>query len=84
MYDAVCIFNRGSNRGWADIQGKPLLLFQFKTSCMTSHKNCTSLFSLVIVADVLVTNLSQTDKGLLIMFSCDGMSDHATDHALTC
>ena len=24
----MCIFNRGSNRGWADIQGKPLLLFQ--------------------------------------------------------
>ena len=23
----MCIFNRGSNRGWADIQGKELLLF---------------------------------------------------------
>ena len=23
----VCIFNRGFNRGWSDIQGKTLLLF---------------------------------------------------------
>ena len=23
----MCIFNRGSIRGWADIQGKPLLFF---------------------------------------------------------
>ena len=26
MEDAVCIFNRGSNRGWEDIQGEPLTL----------------------------------------------------------
>ncbi len=25
--DVVCIFNRGSNRGWADIQGKALSPF---------------------------------------------------------
>ena len=27
MYDVVCIYNRGSNRGWADIHRKALWLF---------------------------------------------------------
>ncbi len=34
------IFNRGSNRGWADIQGKALSLFFF---------TCDTLFRVVVV-----------------------------------
>ena len=30
MQDVVCIFNRGFNRGWADTQGKALLLFDLR------------------------------------------------------
>ncbi len=33
----MCIFNRGSNRGWADIQGKPLSLFDQKAKIYCSQ-----------------------------------------------
>ncbi len=32
-------FNRGSNRGWADIQGKPLLLF-LRVHFQVKYENC--------------------------------------------
>ena len=50
----MCIFNRGSNRGWADIQAKTLLLFHQKLVIHDVSKIRGAFF---------FDNLSRDEKG---------------------
>ncbi len=59
----MCIFNRGSDRGWADIQGKPLLLFESWTRLSAGPD---SLSRVKLLSQVQLKTL-QIDGGLRLI-----------------
>ncbi len=52
-WSLTCVFNRGSNRGWAATQGKPLLLFWCSLS-LRSHTLSLKRNTLVLLWGILV------------------------------